>query len=92
MPKIDPRLIALLKKRLGVAERTVYAAIQKTAVANRVSRDLGALLRARMASATNAMPPQNRWPLSVVHRQRQRQSIQFHQQEDGKLKHLENLS
>lgn len=46
MEKIDPRLIALLKKRMGVAERTVYAAIQKTAAANRVSRDLGALLLA----------------------------------------------
>jgi predicted nucleotide-binding protein len=46
MPTIDPRLIALLKKRMGAAERTVYAAIQKTAVANRVPRDLGALLLA----------------------------------------------
>jgi hypothetical protein len=46
MAKIDPRLIALLKKRMGVAESTVYAAIQKTAAANRVTRDLGALLLA----------------------------------------------
>ena len=46
MAKIDPRLIALLKKRMGAAESTVYAAIQKTAAANRVTRDLGALLLA----------------------------------------------
>src|SRR5262245_58813619 len=46
MPTIDPRLITLLKKRMGAAERTVYTAIQKTAVANRVPRDLGALLLA----------------------------------------------
>jgi predicted nucleotide-binding protein len=46
MATIDPRLIALLKKRMGVAPRTVYAAIQRTATANRVSRELGALLLA----------------------------------------------
>ena len=46
MTTIDPRLIDLLKKRMGAAERTVYLAIQKTAAANRVSRDLGALLLA----------------------------------------------
>jgi predicted nucleotide-binding protein len=46
MPTIDPRLIALLKKRMGAAERTVYAAIQRTAAANRVPRELGALLLA----------------------------------------------
>jgi hypothetical protein len=46
MTKIDPRLIERLKKRMGAAERTVYSAIQKTATANRVSRDLAALLLA----------------------------------------------
>src|SRR5262245_54788497 len=46
MPTIDPRLITLLTKRMGVAKRTVYWAIQKTAAANRVPRDLGALLLA----------------------------------------------
>jgi predicted nucleotide-binding protein len=46
MATINPRLIELLKKRMGVAERTVYAAIQRTAVANRVPRELGALLLA----------------------------------------------
>jgi len=46
MPRIDPRLITLLKKRMRAADRTVYAAIQKAAVANRVPRDLGALLLA----------------------------------------------
>lgn len=46
MPAIDPRLIELLKKRMGAAKRTVYSAIQKTAAANRVTRDLGALLLA----------------------------------------------
>jgi predicted nucleotide-binding protein len=46
MPTIDPRLIELLKKRMGAARRTVYSAIQKTAAANRVTRDLGALLLA----------------------------------------------
>ena len=46
MATIDPRLIELLKKRMGAARRTVYAAIQKTAAANRVTRDLGALLLA----------------------------------------------
>jgi predicted nucleotide-binding protein len=43
---IDRRLIELLKKRMGAAERTVYKAIQKTAAANRVTSDLGALLLA----------------------------------------------
>lgn len=46
MAKIAPRLLDLLKKRMGAAERTVYAAIQRTAAANRVSNDLGALLLA----------------------------------------------
>lgn len=46
MPTIDPRLIELLKKRMGAATRTVYSSIQKTAAANRVTRDLGALLLA----------------------------------------------
>lgn len=46
MTHIDPRLIELLKKRMGVAERSVYRAIQQTAAANRVPRDLGALLLA----------------------------------------------
>jgi hypothetical protein len=46
MATIDPRLIAALKRRMGAAESTVYAAIQKTAAANRVTRDLGALLLA----------------------------------------------
>jgi predicted nucleotide-binding protein len=46
MPSIDPRLIELLKRRMGVASRTVYAAIQRTAAANRVTRELGALLLA----------------------------------------------
>jgi Predicted nucleotide-binding protein containing TIR-like domain len=46
MATIDPRLIELLKKRMGAAKRTVYSAVQKTAVANRVPRDLGALLLA----------------------------------------------
>ncbi len=46
MATIDPRLIALLCKRMGAAKRTVYLAIQKTAVANRVPRELGALLLA----------------------------------------------
>jgi hypothetical protein len=46
MATIDPRLIELLKKRMGAAKRTVYSAIQKTAAANRVPRDLGALLLA----------------------------------------------
>src|SRR6266545_2678989 len=46
MARIDRRLITLLKKRMKAAERTVYLAIQKTATANRVSSDLGALLLA----------------------------------------------
>jgi len=46
MATIDSRLIELLKKRMGAATRTVYSAIQKTAAANRVPRDLGALLLA----------------------------------------------
>lgn len=46
MPAIDQRLIELLKKRMGAAKRTVYRAIQRTAAANRVPRDLGALLLA----------------------------------------------
>lgn len=46
MPNIDPHLIALLKKRMGAARSTVYKAIQSTALANRVTRDLGALLLA----------------------------------------------
>ena len=46
MATIDPRLIDLLKKRMGAASRTVYAAIQRTAAANRVPRELGALLLA----------------------------------------------
>jgi len=46
MTTIDSRLIELLKKRMGTANRTVYSAIQKTAAANRVTRDLGALLLA----------------------------------------------
>jgi hypothetical protein len=46
MARIDPRLIELLKKRMGTAKRTVYSAIQKTASANRVTSDLGALLLA----------------------------------------------
>lgn len=46
MATIDPRLIDLLKKRMGAAPRTVYAAIQRTAAANRVPRELGALLLA----------------------------------------------
>lgn len=46
MARIDPRLIELLRKRMGAAERTVYRAIQQTATANRVARDLGALLLA----------------------------------------------
>jgi predicted nucleotide-binding protein len=46
MTNINPRLIERLKKRMGVAERTVYLAIQKTSTANRVSRDLAALLLA----------------------------------------------
>jgi predicted nucleotide-binding protein len=46
MPNINPRLMQMLKKRMGAAESTVYAAIQKTAAANRVRRDLGALLLA----------------------------------------------
>lgn len=46
MSTIDPRLIALLSKRMGAAARTVYGHIQKTAAANRVTRELGALLLA----------------------------------------------
>jgi predicted nucleotide-binding protein len=46
MAKIDPKLIELLKKRMGAASRTVYAAIQRTAAANRVPREIGALLLA----------------------------------------------
>jgi predicted nucleotide-binding protein len=46
MQKISPRLFEMLKKRMGVANSTLYAAIQRTAAANRVSNDLGALLLA----------------------------------------------
>jgi hypothetical protein len=46
MTKIDRRLMDQLKKRMGAAESTVYSRIQKTAAANRVTRDLAALLLA----------------------------------------------
>ncbi|WP_297297139.1 TIR domain-containing protein [uncultured Methylovirgula sp.] len=46
MAKISPALLVLLQKRMGAKLRTVYAAIQRTAVANRVTNDLGALLLA----------------------------------------------
>jgi predicted nucleotide-binding protein len=46
MTKIDRRLMERLKQRMGAAESTVYSRIQKTAAANRVPRDLGALLLA----------------------------------------------
>jgi predicted nucleotide-binding protein len=46
MAKINPKLMKLLEKRMGAASRTVYAAIQQTATANRVPRELGALLLA----------------------------------------------